>query len=197
MSPKNGDIWIYTGVTSVNGDSSNIGFLLANERTGRSFYYTIAGADEKSAMAAAEGEVQEKGYQASFPSLINVSGKPTYIMVLKDSGGLVKLYAAVNVEQYNIVSTAATQAECLAKYKDLLGIDDSTAVKPTDNVTITVSQIKYIDIDGNTYIYLIDTDNRIYKAKASSHEDMLLLKEGDKVSLSCSNSLILECKKLS
>lgn len=194
---KNGDIWIYTGVTSVNGDSSNIGFLLANERTGRSFYYTIAGADEKSAMAAAEGEVQEKGYQASFPSLINVSGKPTYIMVLKDSGGLVKLYAAVNVEQYNIVSTAATQAECLAKYKDLLGIDDSTAVKPTDNVTITVSQIKYIDIDGNTYIYLIDTDNRIYKAKASSHEDMLLLKEGDKVSLSCSNSLILECKKLS
>ena len=148
-------------------------------------------------MAAAEGEVQEKGYQASFPSLINVSGKPTYIMVLKDSGGLVKLYAAVNVEQYNIVSTAATQAECLAKYKDLLGIDDSTAVKPTDNVTITVSQIKYIDIDGNTYIYLIDTDNRIYKAKASSHEDMLLLKEGDKVSLSCSNSLILECKKLS
>lgn len=194
---KNGDIWIYTGVTSVNGDSSNIGFLLANERTGRSFYYTIAGADEKSAMAAAEGEVQEKGYQASFPSLINVNGKPTYIMVLKDSGGLVKLYAAVNVEQYNIVATAATQSECLTKYKDLLAPDDSNAAQPTDNVTITVSQIKYIDIDGNTYIYLIDTSNRIYKAKASSHEDMILLNEGDRVSLSCSDSLILECKKLS
>ena len=192
---KDGDIWIYTGVTSVNGDSSNIGFLLANERTGESRYYAIAGADEKSAMAAAEGEVQEKGYQASFPSLINVEGNPTYIMVLKDSGGLVKLYAAVNVEQYNIVTTAATQAECIAKYKAMLGI--SEVQTPTDeakNVTVTIASVKYIDIDGNTYIYLIDTENNIFKAKASEHENMLLLEAGDTVELSCSGSKILSCK---
>ena len=194
---KDGDIWIYTGVTSVNGDSSNIGFLLANERTGESRYYAIAGADEKSAMAAAEGEVQEKGYQASFPSLINVEGNPTYIMVLKDSGGLVKLYAAVNVEQYNIVTTAATQAECIAKYKAMLGI--SEVQTPTDeakNVTVTIASVKYIDIDGNTYIYLIDTENNIFKAKASEHENMLLLEAGDTVELSCSGSKILSCKQI-
>lgn len=194
---KDGDIWIYTGVTSVNGDSSNIGFLLANERTGESRYYAIAGADEKSAMAAAEGEVQEKGYQASFPSLINVEGNPTYIMVLKDSGGLVKLYAAVNVEQYNIVTTAATQAECIAKYKAMLGI--SEVQTPTDeakNVTVTIASVKYIDIDGNTYIYLIDTENNIFKAKASEHENMLLLEAGDIVELSCSGSKILSCKQI-
>lgn len=194
---KDGDIWIYTGVTSVNGDSSNIGFLLANERTGESRYYAIAGADEKSAMAAAEGEVQEKGYQASFPSLINVEGNPTYIMVLKDSGGLVKLYAAVNVEQYNIVTTAATQAECIAKYKAMLGI--SEVQTPTDeakNVTVTIASVKYIDIDGNTYIYLIDTENNIFKAKASEHENMLLLEAGDIVELSCSSSKIISCKQI-
>ena len=194
---KDGDIWIYTGVTSVNGDSSNIGFLLANERTGESRYYAIAGADEKSAMAAAEGEVQEKGYQASFPSLINVEGNPTYIMVLKDSGGLVKLYAAVNVEQYNIVTTAATQAECIAKYKAMLGI--SEVQTPTDemkNVTVTIASVKYIDIDGNTYIYLIDTENNIFKAKASEHENMLLLEAGNIVELSCSGSKILSCKQI-
>ncbi len=194
---KDGDIWIYTGVTSVNGDSSNIGFLLANERTGESRYYAIAGADEKSAMAAAEGEVQEKGYQASFPSLINVEGNPTYIMVLKDSGGLVKLYAAVNVEQYNIVTTAATQAECVAKYKAMLGI--SEVQTPTDemkNITVTIASVKYIDIDGNTYIYLIDTENNIFKAKASEHENMLLLEAGDTVELSCSGSKILSCKQI-
>lgn len=194
---KDGDIWIYTGVTSVNGDSSNIGFLLANERTGESRYYAIAGADEKSAMAAAEGEVQEKGYQASFPSLINVEGNPTYIMVLKDSGGLVKLYAAVNVEQYNIVTTAATQAECIAKYKAMLGISELQT--PTDemkNVTVTIASVKYIDIDGNTYIYLIDTENNIFKAKASEHENMLLLEAGDTVELSCSGSKILSCKQI-
>ena len=194
---KDGDIWIYTGVTSVNGDSSNIGFLLANERTGESRYYAIAGADEKSAMAAAEGEVQEKGYQASFPSLINVEGNPTYIMVLKDSGGLVKLYAAVNVEQYNIVTTAATQAECIAKYKAMLGISEvQTPADEAKNVTVTIASLKYIDIDGNTYIYLIDTENNIFKAKASEHENMLLLEAGDTVELSCTGSKILACKQI-
>lgn len=180
---KDGDIWIYTGITSVNGDSSNIGFLLANERTGEAHYFNIAGADEKSAMAAAEGEVQEKGYQASFPSLINIDGNSTYIMVLKDAGGLVKLYAAVNVEQYNLVTTATTQAGCLAKYRELLGIEEPEDTTQKDIVTITVADIKYIDIDGNTYIYLIDNKNNIYKAKASSNEQLLLVKTGDKLEL--------------
>ncbi len=194
---KDGDIWIYTGVTSVNGDSSNIGFLLANERTGESRYYAVAGADEKSAMAAAEGEVQEKGYQASFPSLINVEGNPTYIMVLKDSGGLVKLYAAVNVEQYNIVTTAATQAECISRYKSMLGISDAPSTQEnTQTLALTVASVKYIDIDGNTYIYLIGTDDSIFKAKASEHENMLLLEAGDKVELVCSGSKIISCKLL-
>ncbi|MGN1169272.1 MAG: hypothetical protein ACI4RB_04045 [Acutalibacteraceae bacterium] len=193
---KDGDIWIYTGVTSVNGDSSNIGFVLANERTGECHYYSIAGADEKSAMVAAEGEVQEKGYQASFPSLININGNPTYIMVLKDAGGLVKLYAAVNVEQYNLVTTATTQAECIAKYKALIGAEQPEP-KPdeTKTVTITVADVKYIDIDGNTYIYLISGGGEMYKAKAAAHEDMLLIKAGDKVELTCSGSSVLTCVK--
>ena len=194
---KDGDIWIYTGITSVNGDSSNIGFLLSNERTGESRYYRIAGADEKSAMAAAEGEVQEKGYQASFPSLINVSGNPTYIMVLKDAGGLVKLYATVNVEQYNIVTTAPTQAECIEKYKTALGIETDVTVEDTLEAEITVASVKYIDIDGNTYIYLIDTEDNLFKAKAADHEDMLLIGEGDRLSIKYSGNTVTECKRIS
>ncbi len=193
---KDGDIWIYTGVTSVNGDSSNIGFLLANERTGESRYYSIAGADEKSAMVAAEGEVQEKGYQASFPSLINIDGHPTYIMVLKDSGGLVKLFATVNVEQYNIVTTATTQAECIRKYKTAMGIQNDEIKEDIKEKTITIASIKYIDIDGNTYIYLIDSDSNIFKAKASVNENMLLLNVGDKVKISYAGNKITLCEKV-
>jgi len=193
---KDGDIWIYTGITSVNGDSSNIGFLLANERTGECRYYNVAGADEKSAMTAAEGEVQEKGYQASFPSLINIEGNPTYIMVLKDSGGLVKLYAAVNVEQYNIVTTATTQAECIEKYKEMLGIEaEPEKEEELEIKAVTIVSIKYITVDGNTYIYLIDTEDNIYKAKAADHEEMLLLNEGDTVELSCLGDIIKSFKK--
>ena len=194
---KDGDIWIYTGITSVNGDSSNIGFLLANERTGESRFYPIAGADEKSAMHAAEGEVQEKRYQASFPSLINVEGEPTYIMVLKDSGGLVKLYAAVNVEQYNLVATSATLEGCLNGYKKLIAdeqpqpdVDVATKV-----VTIDVVAMQHVVIDGNTYIYLADADGNLYRAKAADHEEMLLLKEGDTVTLTTIGKEIQTCQK--
>lgn len=195
---KDGDIWIYTGITSVNGDSSNIGFLLANERTGESRFYPIAGADEKSAMHAAEGEVQEKRYQASFPSLINVEGEPTYIMVLKDSGGLVKLYAAVNVEQYNLVATAATLEGCLADYKQLVGEEADPLPDPdisTTVVTIDIVAIQHVVIDGNTYIYLADADGNLYRAKAADHEEMLLLKAGDTVQLTTIGKEIHTCQK--
>lgn len=208
---KDGDIWIYTGITSVNGDSSNIGFLLANERTGETHYYGIAGADEKSAMAAAEGEVQEKGYQASFPSLINVDGEPTYIMVLKDASGLVKLYAAVNVEQYNLVATATTQKDCIAKYRTLIGTAgdmDSEADKPekepepaeeplepTGESDIVIAEIREIVVDGNTYLYLVTQEQQIYRAKAADHEEMLLLKAGDTVHISYHEKEIISCTK--
>ncbi len=121
---------------------------------------------------------------------------PTYIMVLKDSGGLVKLYAAVNVEQYNIVTTAATQKKCILKYKELLGIVDvdTNTEKETAVTTIKTSDIKYIDIDGNTYIYLISEDKKMFKAKASSHEDMLLLSVGDTVEITHTNEKIVSIK---
>lgn len=195
---KDGDIWIYTGITSVNGDSSNIGFLLANERTGESRFYPIAGADEKSAMHAAEGEVQEKRYKASFPSLINVEGEPTYIMVLKDSGGLVKLYAAVNVEQYNLVATSATLEGCLKGYKALIA-DEGAQEDPMVNAipqTLTIATIHHVVIEGNTYIYLADADGNLYRAKAADHEEMLLLKEGDTVLLTVIGKEIQSCQKV-
>lgn len=193
---KDGDIWIYTGITSVNGDSSNIGFLLANERTGESRFYPVAGADEKSAMHAAEGEVQEKRYKASFPSLINVEGEPTYIMVLKDGGGLVKLYAAVNVEQYNLVATATTLDQCLQGYKALIGEEADQRPNPdiaSTIVTIDIVSIQHVVIDGNTYLYLADADGNLYRAKAADHEEMLLLKEGDTVKLTCIGKEIQSC----
>ncbi len=188
---KDGDIWIYTGITSVNGDSSNLGFILANERTSETRYVSCAGADEFSGMKSAEGEVQEKGYIASFPSLINIDNTPTYIMVLKDANGLVKMYAAVNVEQYNVVATASTQSECIAKYKALLAGDITSNDEDIDvgsdegyaEKTITVAKMQTIDQNGNTWLYIVDTDSQIYKAKYADVLDMLLVNEGDTITI--------------
>ena len=98
------DVWVYTGITSVGQDKSNVGFVLMNQRTMETRYYVISGAEENSAMSSAEGKVQHLGYKATFPLLINVGGQPTYFMALKDSSGLVKSYAMLNIEKYQTVA---------------------------------------------------------------------------------------------
>lgn len=114
------DVYLYTGVTSVGGDESNIGFLLSNQRTKETKYYPCAGATEYSAMDSAEGQVQNLRYNATFPLLLNVAEQPTYFMALKDASELVKMYAMVNVNQYQIVATGATLADCEANYRQML-----------------------------------------------------------------------------
>ncbi len=94
------DVWVYTGVTSVNADQSNVGFVLMNQRTMETRYYQMEGAIEDSAMSSAEGKVQNLGYRSTFPLLLNIDGEATYFMALKDAAGLVKMYAMVNVQQY-------------------------------------------------------------------------------------------------
>jgi hypothetical protein len=116
-------------------------------------------------------------------------------MVLKDSGGLVKLYAAVNVEQYNLVATGSTLAECLTNYKGLIGGES----KPnpdvaTTTVTIDIVAIQHVVIDGNTYIYLADESGNLYRAKAADHEEMLLLKVGDTDELTTIGKEIQSCR---
>lgn len=175
------DVWVYTGVTSANGDQSNIGFVMMNQRTSEARYYQVSGAEEHSAMSAAEGEVQEKGYMASFPSLINVSGTPTYIMVLKDAGGLVKLYAMVNVEQYNIVATATSQTKVFEEYKTLLASDGKLETEENDlkEDTITVQSVEYIDSDDGTMVYIKDTNHQVYKQAFKEDESLIRISAGD------------------
>lgn len=174
------DVWYFTGVTSVNNDESNIGFILSNARTGEYKYYPVIGAEEYSAMGAAEGEVQEKGYKASFPALINVKGEATYIMVLKDDNGLVKLYALVNVKSYGIVATGTTQQKAMDAYKELLyehGILSGEEVSTTNEVEITVHDIWEVD----KTIYIRSTDKQVFKT--AFDEKLLLIFSGDKLKI--------------
>jgi hypothetical protein len=184
------DVWYFTGVTSVNNDESNIGFIITNARTGEYKYYPVIGAEEYSAMGAAEGEVQEKGYKASFPALINVSGEATYIMVLKDSGGIVKLCALVNVENYSIVATGTTQDAAMEEYQKLLlqnsiltEEDVKEPEKLYDSTTFTVTAIQILTIDGNSVLYLKDESGVFYKGSFSEDESLILIAEGDRITI--------------
>jgi hypothetical protein len=179
------DVWYFTGVTSVVADESNIGFIITNARTGEYRFYPVVGAEEYSAMAAAEGEVQEKAYQASFPSLVNVSGEASYIMVLKDKGGLVKLYALVNVENYGIVATGETQREAITAYRKLLvnaGRVDADA-SGSEAITVTVENVRIVTVDNVPVVYVTATDGSVYKSSLLEEEALILVRAGDALTL--------------
>ena len=179
-------------IRPLTGDASNVGFVMVNQRTSEARYYSISGAEEYSAMSSAEGEVQEKNYKASFPSLINVDGIPTYVMVLTDNGGLVKMYAMVNVEQYNLVVTAETQEEVFAKYRKLLAKDGNIGGTASDTAekenvireaAFEVADMEYITVEGETYVYIKDESGNVYKQKFSEDEALIKISVGDTVSI--------------
>lgn len=140
-------------------------------------------------MGAAEGKVQEKGYVASFPSLINVAGQPTYIMVLKDQNGLVVLYALVNVETHNIVATGDDQQEAKEAYIELLlerGVitpeeKPEVEIKSAD---ITVSDVRLATVGGETVVYITAEDGVVYKGALADDETLILIRAEDRITVS-------------
>ncbi len=186
---KDGDIWLYTGITSANSDESNLGFALVNLRTHEAMKIATAGANEVSAMKSAQSEVKNYGYESTFPLLINVQGNPVYLMSLKDNG-LIKMYATVSAVDYQKVATVSSDDgldTLLKKTVDLLGADNSHVDK--ENIKeekITVKSIEKIFVEGNTVYYIQSTKGNIFKVTfATKFEDKLIfLKENDQLDVS-------------
>ena len=161
------DVWVYTGITSVGGDESNLGFILVNQRTKEARYYACAGANEQAGMNSAQGAVQQYSYQATFPILLNIGNEPTYFMALKDASQLVKMYALVNVSQYQIVATGTTVEECQENYMQQLvksGIaegEKAPEVK-TSEVTGRVAEMRSAVMDGDTYYFIRLAEQPVY-----------------------------------
>ena len=183
------DVYMYTGITSVMSDESNIGFILVNQRTKDTRFYDIAGAEEYSARASAEGIVQQYKYTSTFPLLLNISNQPTYFMALKDNAELVKMYAMVNVQQYQIVATGATVAECEKNYMAKLaenGLSGSSALQGAQ-AEGEIAELRYAVIDGNTRAYIkLSGGDCYYVISVASAELAAVLNVGDRVILSVS-----------
>jgi hypothetical protein len=181
------DVYMYTGITSTGSDQSNIGFILSNQRTKETKFYSVAGAEEYSAMASAQGIVQQMEYVATFPLLLNIESQPTYFMALKDSAGLVKMYAMVNVQQYQIVASGVTVEECQKNYllmldRNNLATGDGTA---SSEIRGTVAEIHTAVRDGNTMVYLrLEGDTFYYFISVADNELAAVISVGDEITLS-------------
>lgn len=182
----NDDVYMYTGVTSINSDQSNLGFLLSNQRTKETKFYTAAGATEVAAMQSAQGVVQDLKYSATFPLLLNIANEPTYFIPLKDATDLVKSYAMVNVSQYQIVATGSTVAECEQKYIQMLAQKGITSeeVLPQTSANGVIAEIRSAVLEGNTYYFLrLEGDDMFYSISAAQSELAVILNVGDTVTI--------------
>jgi len=183
------DVYMYTGVTSVTSDQSNIGFILSNQRTKETHFYKVAGATEYSAMESAQSQVQQMRYSATFPLLLNIADQPTYFMALKGDDGLVKMYAMVNVEQYQVVETGQTVAACESNYRQalanygLIGAGE-TNISVGDSRTQDgfIAEIRTAVIDGDTHFYVrLENSLGYLDFNAAEVPRAVLLDKGDHI----------------
>ncbi len=188
----NDDVWLYTGMTSVVSDESNVGFVLVNLRTKEAKYYAVPGAEEYSAMSSAEGQVQHLGYQSTFPLLLNVANRPTYFMSLKDDAGLVKMYAFVDVEQYQVVGTGSTVNAARENYIQTLAQEDIEVEDKTETVEKKSGKITAINtavVGGNTkYYIMIENDDKVYTVDIASSDKLPFAKVGDTIEIELTTS---------
>lgn len=185
---QNDDVYLYSGVSSVTADNSIVGFILVNQRTAESRFFSVAGATEDSAMVSAEGQVQNLRYHATFPLLLNIEGQPTYFMALKDNAGLVKKYAMVNIEHYQNVAVGDTVAECEQAYVQLLAREGALSEEQVAQVVATtqtkgvIETITQAVVDGNSHFYVtLEGDGAIYDFALPTMLPIVTYQAGDTV----------------
>lgn len=183
----NDDVYLYTGITSVSTDESNIGFILTNMRTKETNFYRVPGAEEYSAMDSAKGQVQQMNYEASFPLLINLNNRATYLLSLKDAAGLVKMYAFVDVEDYQkveITDASLGIEKASENYLNKIWSETSTSSTTKLEKVIQIKKITSATIDGVSYYYIVDTEDKKYKCSIKVEKDILpFLEEGSSIQI--------------
>jgi len=178
----------YTGLTSVGADESTVGFILVDTRTKKAVWYKQSGATETAAMGSAEGKVQEKGYTATIPTPYNINNIPTYVMTLKDNGGLVKMYAMVSIQDYTIVGVGNSLQETLMAYKNAFnatGNKFSTSTKSNKIKLKTIINRINSDVkNGNSFYYfIVNGSNKTFIGSTQISNDIPISMIGDSIEI--------------
>lgn len=175
--PLDDDIYLFTGVTSIRSDASNLGFYFVNMRTKESKFFSVPSADEYSAMNSAAGQIQEKNYTPTFPVLLNVKDRPTYLIGLKDASGLAKMFALVDAENYQQVIVGNTVQEVIAQFNARTDTSNLPGADANER-TIVVEEIESVVIDGNTiYFIRAKDDDLIYVGTAKKLGSSIVFKK--------------------
>jgi len=179
----------YTGLTSVGKEESAVGFVLVDTRTKETTFYKQSGATEYAAQSSAQGKVQEKGYKASLPIPYNINNIPTYVMTLKDDGGLVKMFAMVAISDYTIVGVGNTMRETLTSFKNVYNMADNkinpNSVSNKKSLKSVVTRIQNDVKNGNSFYYFKVKDYpNIFVGSSQISNQLPVTMVGDSVTIS-------------
>ncbi|MGV9004981.1 hypothetical protein [Flavobacterium sp.] len=186
---KDNKSYWYTGLTSVGNDESAVGFVLVDTRTKEATFYKQSGATEYAAQSSAEGKVQEKGYKASLPIPYNINNIPTYVMTLKDDGGLVKMYAMVAISDYTIVGVGNSMRETLTAFKSVYNMSGNK-INPSSSdakkqLRSIVTRIQSDVKNGNSFYYFMVKDYpNIFVGSSQVSSDIPITVVGDSIKIS-------------
>lgn len=185
-----GRCYLVTGLTSVGADNSAIGFVMVDMVTKEPHMYRISGATEMAAQQSAEGKVQQFGYDAAFPLIINLNGRPTYFMTLKDAEGLIKQYAYVSVEDYQTVGVGETITEARLSYEKALkaspgGQSVGNIQQELKTLTGTVARIGgQSTSSGTAYYFVLESPaDQLFTVQGSLSDELPLTQAGDRVKI--------------
>lgn len=189
---NNGDCYLFTGLTSVGSDESAIGFMMIDMVSKQVKMYQMSGATEYAAMMSAQGKVQQYGYQATFPMIINLDGQATYFMTLKDNAGLIKQYAFVSVSNYTSVGTGETINDALRNYRQVMNASGGGIVtgQETETVTGKVLRIASESVgDSLTYRIILEEDQKLlFTISYDLSDELSLTRAGDRVKMEYMNA---------
>lgn len=186
---KDNKSYWYTGLTSVGKDESSVGFVLVDTRTKETTFYKQGGATENAAQSSAQGKVQEKGYSASLPIPYNINGIPTYVMTLKDEGGLVKMFAMVAISDYTIVGVGNTIREALMSYKNVYNMADNKinpgSQSDKKSLQSVITRIQNDVKNGNSFYYFTTKDYpNIFVGSSQLSSQLPVTLVGDSIKIS-------------
>ncbi|MFV8365105.1 hypothetical protein [Flavobacterium sp. XS1P27] len=186
---KDSKSYWYTGLTSVGKEESAVGFVLVDTRTKETTFYKQGGATEFAAQSSAQGKVQEKGYKASLPIPYNINNIPTYVMTLKDDGGLVKMFAMVAISDYTIVGVGNTMRETLTSFKNVYNMADNkinpNSVSNKKSLKSVVTRIQNDVKNGNSFYYFKVKDYpNIFVGSSQISNQLPVTMVGDSVTIS-------------
>lgn len=196
---ENNKSYWYTGLTSVGKDESAVGFVLVDTRTKETTFYKQSGATEIAAQGSAEGKVQEKGYKSSLPIPYNINNIPTYVMTLKDDGGLVKMYAMVAISDYTIVGVGNSMRETLTSFKSAYNMTgsklNSSSITDKKQLKSVVTRITNDVKNGNSFYYFTTKDYPnifVGSSQISNQLPVTIVGDSIKVSFDVDNEEVID-----